>query len=92
MIGIENILSFDFIDEPFTEAASKALENLVLMEALEIENGSITIKGQVMAQFPLDPKISRCLLKSYEFHCENEMIRIIAMLTAGRWKVRPREK
>lgn len=92
VIGVENIVTFDFIEGPSPETVSRALENLIMMEALKGEDGSITKKGQVMAQFPLDPKITQCLLKSFELGCEKEMLRIIAVLSAGQWKVRPREK
>lgn len=83
VLGIENIIGFDFIEGPSPETVSSALENLVILKALDGNTGKVTLNGKMMAQFPLDPKISLSVLKSYEFHCEDDLISIVSVLSAG---------
>jgi ATP-dependent RNA helicase DHX8/PRP22 len=56
-----------------------ALENLYALNALD-EDGLLTKLGRRMAEFPLEPPLSKMLLTSVDLECSDEIITIIAML------------
>lgn len=62
-IGIQDILSFDFLDAPSQEQLLQALQQLYMLTAISSE-GQITPLGQKMSNFPLDPCLSRILIES----------------------------
>jgi pre-mRNA-splicing factor ATP-dependent RNA helicase DHX15/PRP43 len=41
----------------------------------------LTPLGEIMAEFPLDPQLSKMLIVSPEFQCSNEILSIAAMLS-----------
>ena len=47
--------------------------------------------GSVMAEFPLDPQLSKMIVAAPEFKCSNEILSIAAMLSVPNVFVRPRE-
>lgn len=53
-MGINNLVSFDYIDPPPHEMIIKALEGLYALGALN-DKGDLTKLGRRMAEFPLDP-------------------------------------
>ncbi|RZC54329.1 hypothetical protein C5167_013199 [Papaver somniferum] len=60
-MGINDLLSFDFMDPPSPEALISAMEQLYSLGALDAE-GLLTKLGSKMAEFPLDPPLSKMLL------------------------------
>ena len=58
----------------------RALELLNYLAALDDE-GNLTPLGGIMAEFPLDPQMSKMLIVSPEFQCSNEILTIVAMLS-----------
>uniref|UniRef100_A0A7S2QR76 RNA helicase n=1 Tax=Lankesteria abbotti TaxID=340204 RepID=A0A7S2QR76_9APIC len=52
-------------------------------------NGELTSDGNVMAEFPLDPQLSKLLCESPKHECANEMLSIAAMLSVPNCFVRP---
>jgi pre-mRNA-splicing factor ATP-dependent RNA helicase DHX15/PRP43 len=58
----------------------RALELLNYLAALDDE-GNLTPLGSMMAEFPLDPQMSKLLIVSPEFKCSNEVLTIVAMLS-----------
>ncbi|KAL6191719.1 hypothetical protein ACLB2K_038109 [Fragaria x ananassa] len=90
-MGIEDVLSFDFMDPPPSQAlisASKQLQNLGALDA----EGSVTKLGSRMAVLPLDPPLSKMLLASVNLGCSDEILTIIAMVEAGNIFYRPKGK
>lgn len=81
---------FDFMDPPAPETLMRALELLNYLGALDDE-GELTSTGSLMADFPLDPQLSKMLVASPEFNCSNEILSIAAMLSVPNVFVRPRE-
>ncbi|KAL0333769.1 UNVERIFIED_CONTAM: putative pre-splicing factor ATP-dependent RNA helicase DEAH5 [Sesamum angustifolium] len=61
------------------------------MGALD-EEGLLTKLGRKMAEFPLDPPLSKMLLASVDLGCSDEILTIIAMIQTGNIFYRPREK
>lgn len=90
-MGIEDILDFEFMDRPKEDAILKALEELYILEALD-DDGKLTDIGRYMAYFPMEPMLSKTLIKSFEFGCSYEVIEVIAMLSVPDVFYRPREK
>jgi pre-mRNA-splicing factor ATP-dependent RNA helicase DHX15/PRP43 len=58
----------------------RALELLIYLDALD-NNGRLTNLGSIMAEFPLDPQMSKMLIASPEFRCSNEILTIVSMLS-----------
>ena len=80
-IGIENVLHFDFLSPPSAELMTRALELLYSLNALD-DYARLTIPfGMQIAEFPLDPLLSTCLLNSGKYGCAEEMVTIAAMLS-----------
>jgi ATP-dependent RNA helicase DHX8/PRP22 len=90
-MGINDLLSFDFMDPPSPHALLSALEPLYSLGALD-EEGLLTKLGKKMAEFPLDPPLSKMLLASVDLGCSDEILTIIAMIQTGNIFYRPREK
>jgi len=58
----------------------RALELLNYLGALN-DDGDLTELGAIMAEFPLDPQLSKMLVASCEYNCSNEILSITAMLS-----------
>ena len=67
----------------------RALELLNYLAALD-DDGNLTAPGALMAEFPLDPQMSKMLIVSPEFNCSNEILTIVAMLSGMLYFIRPR--
>ncbi|KMS98634.1 hypothetical protein BVRB_3g070320 [Beta vulgaris subsp. vulgaris] len=81
-LGIHDLLNFDFMDPPPSEALLKALELLYALGALN-KLGELTKVGRRMAEFPLDPMLSKMIVASEKYKCSEEVITIAAMLSIG---------
>ena len=90
-MGINNLLTFDFMDPPPRQALVSAMEQLYKLGALD-EEGLLTKLGRKMAEFPQDPPLSKMLLASVDLGCSNEILTIIAMIQTGNIFYRPRER
>lgn len=90
-MGINDLLSFDFMDPPPPQALISAMEQLYSLGALD-EEGLLTKLGRKMAEFPLEPPLSKMLLASVDLGCSDEILTIIAMLQTQNIFYRPREK
>ncbi|KAL9270350.1 putative pre-mRNA-splicing factor ATP-dependent RNA helicase DEAH5 [Drosera capensis] len=90
-MGINDLLSFDFMDPPSPQALISAMDQLYSLGALD-EEGLLTKLGRKMAEFPLDPPLSKMLLASVDLGCSDEILTIIAMIQTGNVFYRPREK
>lgn len=91
-LGIEDLVHFDFMDPPAPETLMRALELLNYLGALDDE-GDLTDLGSQMSEFPLEPEAAAALIKSPEFSCSNEILSIVAMLSAAQnCFVRPKKK
>ncbi|KAL2928776.1 putative pre-mRNA-splicing factor ATP-dependent RNA helicase DEAH5 [Bienertia sinuspersici] len=90
-MGINDLLTFDFMDPPSPQALLSAMEQLYSLGALD-EEGFLTKLGRKMAEFPMEPPLSKMLLASVDLGCSDEILTIIAMITTGNIFYRPREK
>ena len=60
-MGINDLLNFDFMDPPPPQTLISALEQLYNLGALD-EEGLLTRLGRKMAEFPLEPPMSKMLI------------------------------
>lgn len=81
-LGINDLLNFDFMDKPPAETLMKALEQLYALGALN-DRGELTKLGRKMAEFPLDPMMSKAIIASEEYGCTEEILSIVSMLSIG---------
>ena len=58
----------------------RSLEILNYLAAITDE-GDLTELGSMMAEFPLDPQLSKMVIASCEYSCSNEILSTTAMLT-----------
>eukprot|EP00746_Dinoflagellata_sp_MGD_P157310 gnl/MRDRNA2_/MRDRNA2_86177_c0_seq1.p1 gnl/MRDRNA2_/MRDRNA2_86177_c0~~gnl/MRDRNA2_/MRDRNA2_86177_c0_seq1.p1 ORF type:complete len:1064 (+),score=24.62 gnl/MRDRNA2_/MRDRNA2_86177_c0_seq1:50-3241(+) len=90
-IGINELLKFDFMDPPPHANLIHALELLYHLGGLDDE-GLLTRLGRRMADFPLDPSMSKVLLTSVDLGCSDEITTIMAMLQVQNVFYRPKNK
>lgn len=81
-LGINDLLNFDFMDRPPAETLMRALEQLYALGALN-DRGELTKLGRRMAEFPLDPLMSKALIFSETYGCSTEILTIVSMLSIG---------
>jgi pre-mRNA-splicing factor ATP-dependent RNA helicase DHX16 len=67
-LGIDDLINFDFMDPPPPETLIRALEQLYALGALNDE-GDLTKLGRRMAEFPVDPLLSKCVIQSEHYKC-----------------------
>ncbi len=91
-IGINDLLNFDFLDPPPTDTLMRSLELLYALGALN-DKGELTKLGRRMAEFPVDPMLSKAILASEQYHCTEEVLSIVSMLSeSSSLFFRPKDK
>lgn len=90
-MGINDLLSFDFMDAPPTETLIMALEQLHSLSALDNE-GLLTRLGRRMAEFPLSPNLAKMLIMSVHLGCSEEILTVVSMLSVQNVFYRPKDK
>uniref|UniRef100_A0A672PRV2 ATP-dependent RNA helicase DHX8 n=1 Tax=Sinocyclocheilus grahami TaxID=75366 RepID=A0A672PRV2_SINGR len=90
-MGINDLLSFDFMDAPPMETLITAMEQLYTLGSLDDE-GLLTRLGRRMAEFPLEPMLCKMLIMSVHLGCSEEMLTIVSMLSVQNVFYRPKDK
>jgi ATP-dependent RNA helicase DHX8/PRP22 len=90
-MGINDLLHFDFMDPPPIQSMISAMESLYALGALD-GDGFLTRLGRKMAEFPLEPQLSKMLIYSVDIGCSDEILTIVAMLSVQNVFYRPKEK
>lgn len=90
-MGIGDILAFDFMDKPNQATLIAAMHDLYKLGALDDE-GLLTRHGRTMAEFPLDPPMSKVLMQSVDLKCTDEALTVISMLQAENIFTRPKDE
>jgi ATP-dependent RNA helicase DHR2 len=80
--GVDDVLSFPFLDRPPREALEKALLQLLNLQALT-ETGGISDTGLKIAKFPLTPTLGRVLVEAAkpERDCLLDVVDVISALS-----------
>ncbi|KAI2806435.1 ATP-dependent RNA helicase dhx8 [Blomia tropicalis] len=90
-MGIDDLYYFDFMDKPSDDTLNDALEMLYFLDALDDE-GNFTETGRQMAEFPIDPRLSKILLESVALECSEEALTVVSMLSVQDIFYRPKNK
>ena len=90
-LGINDLIHFHFMDPPPLQTLIVSMEQLYYLGALDDE-GLLTKLGRRMAEFPLEPQLSKMLLTSVDLGCSEEIITIVSMLSVQNIFYRPRDK
>ncbi|KAG2113658.1 pre-mRNA splicing factor [Suillus cothurnatus] len=91
-LGINNFMEFEFMDPPPGETLIRALELLYALGALN-DRGELTKLGRRMAEFPVDPMLSKAIISSEKYSCTDEVLTIISMLSeSSSLFYRPKDK
>lgn len=91
-LGIKNLLDFQFMDPPPQENIMNSLYQLWILGALD-NTGDLTPMGRRMAEFPLDPPLSKMLLFAHEKErCSKEVLIIVSMLSVPSVFFRPKDR
>ena len=90
-MGVNDLLHFDFMDAPPVQTLVAAMEQLFALGALD-EEGLLTRLGRRMAEFPMEPPLSKVLIQSVDLGCSDEILTIVSMLNVQNVFYRPKEK
>lgn len=77
-LGIDDVAHFNYLSPPSPDSMICALEKLYSLGAID-QNCKLTLTGEKMAEMPVDPRLARCLLNSFDNNCSEEMLTIAAM-------------
>ncbi len=88
-LGIDDILEFEFMDPPPRDIIMDSLYALWVLGALN-NRGKITDVGYKMADFPLDPPLSKLIISGDEMGCCAETLTIAAMLCEPELFLKPK--
>lgn len=78
-LGINDLIGFEFMDPPPGETLMRALELLYALGALN-DRGELTKLGRRMAEFPVDPMLSKTIIASEAYSCTDEVSSITVFL------------
>ncbi|KAJ2804602.1 hypothetical protein H4R20_002442 [Coemansia guatemalensis] len=90
-IGVNDLLTFDFLDPPPLEALKTAMYQLWTLGALD-NSAQITSLGRKMSELPLDPAPAKMLVSAHALGCTVEVVTIVAMLAVPTVFYRPKER
>ncbi|KAJ2081967.1 hypothetical protein H4R24_001946 [Coemansia sp. RSA 988] len=90
-IGVDDLLTFDFLDPPPLEALKTAMYQLWTLGALD-NTAHITSLGRRMSELPLDPAPAKMLVSAHTLGCTVEVVTIVAMLAVPTVFYRPKER
>jgi HrpA-like RNA helicase len=88
-LGIKNILAFDLMTIPSVPALSQGLESLYVLGAID-DQTDLTPLGEIMAEFPTEPQVSKMMLESLKSHCSKEILCVAAVLQVRSLFYQPR--
>ncbi len=84
--------SFPFIDPPAARAIRDGYDLLQELGALDTAGGKspkLSFRGRIMANLPLDPRISRMVIEAREHNCLQEIVIIASALAIQDPRIRP---
>eukprot|EP01094_Clydonella_sp_ATCC50884_P016521 TRINITY_DN2742_c0_g1_i2.p1 TRINITY_DN2742_c0_g1~~TRINITY_DN2742_c0_g1_i2.p1 ORF type:complete len:380 (-),score=59.73 TRINITY_DN2742_c0_g1_i2:60-1199(-) len=79
-IGVDDVLDFQFIEQPSLESLKAGLQHLLVLGALD-KHRHLTPLGKQMASLPVEPMMAKALLISLILDCSAQVISIVAMLS-----------
>ena len=98
-LNLGSVNSFPFVDRPQPKSIRDGIDILDDLGALTKDDSSeetnlykLTEVGRTMAEFPLDPRVSRMLIEAQKEKCVNEIAVIAAALSIQDPRERPYDK
>ena len=88
-LNAKNLLEFDFTDPPQQEIIMNSMYQLWVLGALD-NTGNLTLIGEKMVEFPLEPSLSKMLILSENKKCQNDILTIVSMLSVPSIFYRPK--
>ncbi len=90
-LGLGDPRKFPFLDPPTPRAINDGYRMLRELGALTADN-SLTSRGKIMANLPLDPRISRMIIAGAELGALREIVIIASFLSIQDPRIRPADK
>lgn len=90
-LNIENLLEFDFMDPPPQDTILNSMYQLWILGALD-NLGSLTPLGRKMAEFPVDPPLSKMIIVANDLGCIDEVLTIVSMISVPSIFFKPKDK
>uniref|UniRef100_A0A7S4F4I0 RNA helicase n=1 Tax=Chrysotila carterae TaxID=13221 RepID=A0A7S4F4I0_CHRCT len=90
-LGIDNLLTFDFMDPPPQDNLLNSMYQLWFLGALD-NTGSLTPLGRKMVEFPLDPTLAKMLIFSEALGCVDDVATVVSALSMPTIFYRPKER
>lgn len=90
-LGIEDLLSFDFMDPPPSDNIVNSMYQLWVLGALN-NQGALTDFGRKMVEFPLDPPLAKMLIYAEALNCTADIVIIVSMLSIPGIFFRPKDR
>lgn len=90
-LGVKDLLEFDFMDPPPQDTITTSLFDLWALGALD-NVGELTKLGKTMANFPMEPSLSKLIITAVDDGCSEEMLTIVSMLSVPSIYYRPKER
>ena len=79
------------MDPPPQETILSSMYQLWVLGALD-NLGHLTSLGRKMAEFPVDPPLSKMIIVSNELECLDEVVTIVSMLSVPSIFYRPKDR
>jgi len=79
------------MDPPPQQTILQAIYQLWVLGALD-NTGELTKLGRIMAEFPLEPALSKMLLTAEKLECSEEIATIVSMLSVPNIYYRPKNR
>ena len=90
-LGVNDLLSFDFMDPPPQDNIMNSMYQLWVLGALG-NTGALTPLGRKMVEFPLDPPLAKMLIFAEELGCTHEILIVVSMLSVPNVFFRPKDR
>ncbi|XP_057695988.1 probable ATP-dependent RNA helicase DHX40 [Corythoichthys intestinalis] len=87
-LGVHDVIRFPYLDPPEERFILEALKQLYQFDAID-RRGRVTHLGELMVEFPLQPGLTRALLKAASHSCEDLLLPVAAMLSVENIFIRP---
>ncbi|XP_053729844.1 probable ATP-dependent RNA helicase DHX40 [Synchiropus splendidus] len=87
-LGVHDVIRFPYLDCPEERFILEALKQLYQFDAID-RRGQVTSLGELMVEFPLQPGLTRTLLKAAALGCEDLLLPVAAMLSVENIFIRP---
>nr|BAS01471.1 putative ATP-dependent RNA helicase CDC28 [Lotharella vacuolata] len=79
-LGVNNLIEFEFLDNPTTETISLSLGQLYLLGSIN-SKGQLTKTGKSMSEIPMTPNLAKILLSSEFYECSEDIVIICSILS-----------